>query len=128
MRLVTNDQNTILAPVDELHTVRLTSEQIKLCLIALDVLNSSASDSSVHKSLAARIKRACWAWCFAFDVKRFTHGKSAFCDDDLGLLCDHLFEVYYNKREAYYDDVSESKSHHSHFDMELLMVMRLRAG
>lgn len=128
MKLVSSNTKIASASVDDLHTVQLTLEQIKLCLIALDVVNSLGADPANREVIESHVKRSCLGTCFVFDAARLAHGRSCDCDDELGRVHDILFGIYYNKREDYYEDVSPDKRPHQHFDSEFPQVLKMRVG
>jgi hypothetical protein len=72
----------------------LDVEQIKLCLIALDVFNGLISTPVLQAPMIELIKRAEKFYGFKFDVRAALSDLPKFSDNSIGLTSDKLFEKY----------------------------------
>jgi hypothetical protein len=75
-------------------SLNLNQEQIKLCLIALDVFNSLINHPVLQAPMNELIQRAEKFYGFTFDTQAALSDLPKFSDESIGLTCDVLFEKY----------------------------------
>lgn len=106
-------------------SLNLTTEQVKLCLIALHCLDRSLIAPETREQMIQHVKDACRSCCFVFETETLQHSPQTILDPSLGPLFDDLFYAYYQLREAYYEG---SDYKHPQFDLEAELVARSRAA
>lgn len=72
----------------------LTQEQLKLCLIAIDVFHGLINNPVLQAPLINSIQHAEKFFGFSFDTHAAISDLSKFSDVCIGLTCDKIFEKY----------------------------------
>lgn len=72
----------------------LTLEQLKICLIALDVFNTLIKNPTLQPLLIDSAQKAETFFGFNPDIKKKLSNTDAFSDKHIGLTCDKLFDLF----------------------------------